>query len=62
MDLNGKVIEKAAKQHALEVLGEEQYNDPEMEVPKESIMEDFKAGVEWHIRYLMKQEVLNKYK
>lgn len=50
----------ATEQHALEVLGEEQYNDTEMVSAKESIMEDFKAGVEWHIKYLMKQEVINK--
>lgn len=52
MTLNDELIEKAAKQHALEVLGEEQYNDREMQVPKEPIMEDFKAGVQWHISNL----------
>lgn len=53
-------LKYASEQHALEVLGEEQYNDDEMDIVRESIIEDFKAGVEWHIRYLMKQRVTEK--
>lgn len=58
MNLNDELLEKAAKQHALEVLGKDQYNDPNIQVAKESIMEDFKAGVEWYIEYLKKQKII----
>ncbi|PIF44897.1 hypothetical protein CLU96_1893 [Chryseobacterium sp. 52] len=42
-----ELIETAANAHAKEVLGEEQFNDPTFETAKDSIIDDFKAGVEW---------------
>lgn len=40
-------LEKAAIARALEILGEEQFNNPDHQVAKDGIADDFKAGVEW---------------
>ncbi|MEG0760782.1 hypothetical protein [Chryseobacterium sp.] len=47
MDFTDK-LEKAADARALEILGESQYNDENYASAKDGIIEDFKAGVEWH--------------
>lgn len=41
-------IETAATAHAKEILGEKQFNDPTFETAKDSIINDFSAGVEWY--------------
>lgn len=45
-------LNKAAEEYAFEILGEEQFNDPEFKTAKEGIMYDFTEGAKWMEKYL----------
>lgn len=51
-----KAKETAANAHALETLGEEQFNNPEFETAKQAVTEDFKAGTDWLLEYQLENK------